>query len=107
MLTKGFLLASLIAVVLTYPAIQASAVGVGQTCGTIANIKCDRGLWCDPEPGKCGGADLAGVCVSIPPTCPKEIRQVCGCNKKNYNGDCPRWKARVAKNHDGACRTNK
>jgi hypothetical protein len=103
---KGFLLTTLmIALVLTYPAIRASAVGVGKDCGGPAGIQCDKGLWCDPQPGRCGGRDLPGVCVD-PKDCTMVIVEVCGCNKTTYS-ECQRQKARVAKKHDGRCQSKK
>jgi hypothetical protein len=81
----------------------AAAVGEGQMCGGLVPITCDKGLWCDLEAGKCGGADIAGKCVKIPPGCPKDFVPVCGCNKRTYPNDCRRMKAHVQKDHDGAC----
>jgi hypothetical protein len=81
----------------------AAAVGEGETCGTIVGITCDKGLWCDLEAGKCGGADIAGKCVKVPRGCPRNIAWVCGCNKRNYANDCVRQNAKVQKDHDGRC----
>jgi Kazal-type serine protease inhibitor-like protein len=83
---------------------KVSAVGVGQTCGGIAGIACDRGLWCDRRPGFCQGADIQGTCVRIPELCPTVYQPVCGCNNKTYGNDCERRRAKVAKNHDGPCK---
>jgi hypothetical protein len=82
---------------------SAGAVGVGETCGGIGGIRCDRGLWCDLEAGKCGVKDAEGKCIKIPAKCPKDISWVCGCNKRNYTNDCTRQRAKVQKDHDGRC----
>jgi hypothetical protein len=79
------------------------AVGFGMTCGGLAGIQCDTGLWCDHQPNKCGVADASGRCVRIPTTqCPQRP-PVCGCNGTTYNGDCERVKAGVYELKTGPC----
>jgi hypothetical protein len=82
----------------------AAAVGAGQTCGGIVGFACDPGLWCDWPAGKCGAADIQGKCVEIPAVCPKNIKSVCGCDKRTYANDCERLRARVQKDHEGTCK---
>ncbi len=85
---------------------EAGAASEGEMCGGLPGIMCDEGLWCDPEPGKCGGADISGVCVKTGEICPKDakdFRPVCGCDDHTYGNDCERRAAKVAKAADGAC----
>jgi Kazal-type serine protease inhibitor domain len=82
----------------------ASAVGVGETCGGLAGIACDAGLWCEMPAGSCNATDMQGTCVRVPQFCTREYRPVCGCDQRTYGNDCERRATRVAKNHDGPCR---
>lgn len=82
----------------------ASAAGVGQTCGGIAGIACDNGLWCEQRAATCGTtADAQGSCVRVPEICTQIYRPVCGCDNKTYGNDCERQSKKVAKLRDGAC----
>jgi len=48
-------------------------------------------------------ADLAGVCVAVPETCPKQGPRVCGCDGKTYTNECELLKAGVQPDKKGAC----
>jgi hypothetical protein len=82
----------------------AVAVGVGKTCGGIAVIPCDAGLFCQMRPGRCGIADDSGKCAKVPEVCTKNIKYVCGCDGKTYGNDCERRMAKVSKKHNGKCK---
>lgn len=82
--------------------VASAAAGLGEECGGFAVIKCEKGLWCEPEPG-CGMADASGVCVAIPDTCAASSEPVCGCDGYTYANDCERRTGQVEKMADGAC----
>src|SRR5271154_1087762 len=90
-------------VVLAWVIGAASAAGIGETCGGVANIPCAAGLWCEPQAGQCTDADISGKCVRVPDLCYEVMKPVCGCDKKTYNNDCERLRAKAQKSSDGGC----
>jgi hypothetical protein len=84
-------------------ATPAGAVGVGETCGGIANLQCDAGLACQFPAGQCNVADLGGKCVAVPETCPQQGPRICGCDGKTYTNECELLKAGVRPDRQGAC----
>jgi hypothetical protein len=83
--------------------LPAQAAGVGETCGGIAAIQCDAGLACRYPAGQCNTPDLAGTCVEVPDTCPKQGPRICGCNGTTYTNECELLKAGVRQDRQGAC----
>ena len=89
----------------------------GKTCGGIANLQCERGLFCDYEASAggqgCGGpiADAAGKCQPIPASCPSNPRNprapaapICGCDGKTYPSACEAHLKGESVKAQGACK---
>jgi Kazal-type serine protease inhibitor domain len=96
-------LAGALALVLLAPD-GALAVGVGKTCGGIAGVPCDDGLFCQFKAGTCDIIDNQGKCVKVPQVCTQRFRPVCGCDGKTYGNDCERRVAKAQLNHRGRCK---
>lgn len=80
--------------------------GAGEACGGIANLTCDKGLYCSlPVEAKCGAGDQTGTCTPIPQGCTKELNEVCGCDDVTYGNPCMAAAAGASIAHQGACKT--
>ena len=79
------------------------ALAQGQTCGGIAALQCPAGQACRFPTNQCNTPDLAGTCVPIPATCPKQGPRVCGCDGVTYRNECELLVAGVRPAKKGAC----
>ena len=78
--------------------------GAGETCGGIAAIPCENGLFCKLEDGACRTiADAAGTCSEVRPMCTREYRPVCGCDGKTYGNTCEAHAAMTSVASEGPC----
>src|SRR5262245_892529 len=100
---RNLLIAGFSVIFLAYGIANVNAAGVGERCAGFAGVMCDKGLWCDPDPGSCGVMDAQGKCVRVVRGCPKNIHYVCGCNHKTYTNDCVRRTAHIGKDYEGKC----
>jgi hypothetical protein len=82
----------------------ATAAGIGETCDTIAGLKCDDKLWCEHSEGQCNVADASGTCIKAPEVCTQDYQPVCGCDGETYGNDCMRKAAKVQLDYGGECK---
>jgi hypothetical protein len=68
------------------------ALQIGDACGGFRppdSPDCDKGLFCQYQPGAlCGAADAPGECVAIPEICNEIFDPVCGCDGQTYPNAC-------------------
>lgn len=86
-----------------FAALASQIAQEGGVCGTVAQVQCVEGTWCDPQPATCGDANAIGKCVRVSRICTREFRPVCGCNDRTYSNDCGRRAAQVGLNYTGKC----
>ena len=79
-------------------------MGGSEVCGTIAQIECAKGYFCDLAAGECDGVDFEGVCVKSDEICLEVEEPVCGCDGNTYGNDCKRMREGVQKAHDRMCK---
>lgn len=103
MRTKTFLFVTLALTLSFLAAGQPSPAQTGQTCGGIGGLECPEGQACQYPAGQCNVADLAGTCVAVPATCPKQGPPFCGCDGKTYANECELLKAGARPERRGAC----
>ncbi|HSR96536.1 MAG TPA: hypothetical protein VLM79_05655 [Kofleriaceae bacterium] len=60
----------------------------GETCGSIAGIRCATDEYCDFTDNECGIADGGGTCKRRPEACPDIFRPTCACNGQVYGSEC-------------------
>jgi len=70
---------------------------------SVPNPCLSKGQYCELD--RCNPE--SGACVNTPRTCPGTVAnyQVCGCNRKTYQSDCLRRKAKVSLAYPGKCTT--
>lgn len=93
-----------IGLIVLFGAVASTEAQTGQTCGGIAALKCPEGQACQFPANQCNVADLAGTCVPVPETCPKQGPPICGCDGVTYANECELLKAGARPDRQGACK---
>jgi len=80
---------------------------LGDACGGFrppGSPNCDKGLFCQHQPGAlCGAADAPGECVAIPEVCADIFDPVCGCDGQTYGNACEAAMKQVGILANGEC----
>lgn len=83
------------------------ALQIGDACGGFRPPNapdCDKGLFCQHQPGAlCGAADAPGECVAIPEVCTDIFDPVCGCDGQTYANACEAAASQVGILARGEC----
>lgn len=83
--------------------LSAGAATAQATCGGIGNLQCPAGQACLFPAGQCNTPDLAGTCIAVAETCPKQGPPICGCDGQTYANECEIAKAGVRPERKGNC----
>jgi hypothetical protein len=71
---------------------EQTTAGIGEQCGTIANIQCAEDAFCDYEADQVALDDGSGTCAERPSACDEvegeAATPVCGRDTKTYDSEC-------------------
>jgi len=78
-------------------------LGVGLSCGGIAGLQCQSGLYCQYTPRSCHFDDAEGSCTPKPKICAQTSETICGCDGKTYQNTCIAAEHGVSPVSEGTC----
>jgi hypothetical protein len=83
---------------------DSDAAKLGERCGGLPAIQCDKPLYCHYEPQDiCGATDKTGICKELTEACIAVVEPVCGCDGTTYGNSCEANREGVSVRAENPC----